>query len=111
MWTYNAQVIRVVDADTIDMTVDMGFYMYSRQRFRLARIDAWEVRGEEREEGLIAKAAVAHLLPPGREVRIQTSKTGKWGRWLAEVWVETEAGEVNLSDWLLAEGHAVPYPE
>lgn len=110
MWEYKAQVTRVVDADTIDCHVDLGFYMYSRQRFRLARVDAWETRGDERPEGLAAKAAVQSLLPPGHTVRITTEKAGKFGRWLAEVWIEDEDGdEFNLNDWLLQHGHADPY--
>ncbi len=110
MWTYQATVDRVVDADTIDVTVDLGFYLYSRQRFRLARVDAWEVRGEEREKGLVAKAAVQSLLPQGSQVRVTTSKAGKYGRWLAEVYLTGEDGdEFNLNSWLLLHGHAELY--
>lgn len=112
MWEYRAQVTKVVDADTLDLHIDLGFYLYTRQRFRLARIDAWETRGEEREQGLIAKTVVQSLLPPGRQVRITTEKTGKYGRWIAEVWCEDEDGdEFNLSDWLITHGHgeAVTY--
>ena len=101
VWTYRAKVVRVVDADTIDMAVDLGFFMTGGIRFRVARIDAWEVRGEERERGLLAKAAVVEWLDE-EWYTITTTKTGKYGRWIAEI---TKNG-VNLSDWLVENGHA-----
>lgn len=102
MYTYQASVVRVVDADTVDMDVDLGFFMTARIRFRLARINAWETRGEEREKGLSAKSFVESILWPGRIVPIQTGKTGKYGRWIAEITI----GDLNLSDKLVELGHA-----
>lgn len=90
MWTYRARVIRVIDGDTLDLEVDLGFRVYHQVRVRLADVDAPEPRGDERERGLEAKAFVeewAELLRHGSEwpLRIATAKVGKYGRWLASV--------------------------
>ena len=102
MYTYRATVVRVVDGDTMDEDIDLGFYMRTRQRLRVARIDTPE-RGEP---GFTeATDRVKELCPVGKEVVISTSKTGGFGRCLAEVMVD----EVNLSDTLLTEGYAELY--
>lgn len=89
-YIYNATVVRIVDADTIDVAIDLGLSIFAKQRLRLARVDAWETRGTEREWGLAAKARVEELIPPGTIVVVQTSKTGKYGRYIAEVLVPQE---------------------
>ena len=107
MFEYQATVTRVIDADTVDMDVDLGFYITLRERFRLSRIDAWEVRGVERPEGLLAKDALIALFEEhGNRCVINTEKgKGKYGRWIAEI---TLLGDtlINVSDWLVDQGHA-----
>lgn len=104
MYTYNATVVRIVDGDTLDADVDLGFYMKTRQRFRLARIDTPE-RGEE---GFTeATDRVKELCPVGSEIIITSTKTGGFGRWLAEVTYSED--QRNLSDQLLMEGLAKLY--
>lgn len=106
MYEYKAKVVKVVDGDTIDCDVDLGFYMTARIRFRLARIDTPEVRGEERPEGLAAKAwLVERLEAVNNEIVVKTEKTGKYGRWLGEVVI----GEENVNDALVKSGHAEYY--
>ena len=109
-YLFEAKVVRVIDADTIELDVELAeaFYISSsyRTRMRLARIDAWEVRGKERVRGLMAKERVEALLPPGTKVVVQSRKTGKYGRWIGEVTVNTPTGDRNLSDLLVEEGHA-----
>jgi micrococcal nuclease len=109
-WVRNAKVVKVVDGDTIDCEVDLGFRMFARTRFRLARINAPETRGEERERGLVTKKYVTGVffLPveegipfQGCNVTIQSFKRpGKYGRWIAEVILKDGT---NLSDMLVAE--------
>lgn len=118
MYEYQATVHRIVDADTLDLNVDLGMGVFTRQRIRLARVDAWEVRGEEREKGMAAKVRVAELLAGTEDgpmkviIRTKKDKRGKYGRYIAEVIIPArqEDGilvpEVNLSDKLVAEGHA-----
>jgi micrococcal nuclease len=103
MYEYKATILRVVDADTLDMEVDMGFHVTSRQRFRLARIDAPEMKTAE---GKAAKARVETLLAEAASCVISTEKGDSFGRWIAEVVLPSG---VNLSDWLLAEGLAEEY--
>ncbi len=112
MWTYRAQVTRVVDGDTIDVLVDLGFGVLRKERIRFARIDAWESRGKEKVLGKIATEFVKDLAPVGSWIKIQTSRDskGKFGRYLAEVIVIGDDNvESNLNDMLLEGGHAVVY--
>jgi micrococcal nuclease len=108
VYEFEALVIRVVDADTLDLLIDLGFEILTKQRIRLARVDAWENRGAEREKGLAATEFVKCLLAEGRtKVLVQTSKErGKFGRYLAEVHLKDGP---NLGDLLLEEGHARLY--
>ena len=103
MYTYKAKVVKVVDGDTIDCDVDLGFYMTAKIRFRLARIDTPEVRGVEKVEGKIAKQWLIDLLDKhNNEVTIETEKTGKYGRWIAEIII----GDMNVNDELVKTGNA-----
>ena len=116
MYEYRAKVLKVVDADTIDVEIDLGFKIKSEKRLRFARIDAWEVRGEEREKGLAAKEYVLERLTVAEDnggvlIRTDKDKTGKYGRYIAEVlYIDKEAEElINLNDELVKLGHAEYY--
>lgn len=86
LYTYRAFDFRVVDGDTVDCTVDLGFYIYRRIRLRLAGFDAPEVRGEERPLGLKAKDKLKELLSGSEEWVVRTHKsTGIYGRYTAEI--------------------------
>jgi micrococcal nuclease len=93
-YIYDATVARVVDADTLDLDVDLGFGVWTRQRIRLvgpneSYFDAWEMRGPEREKGKAATAFVEILLATYPSVLIKTSQEkGKYGRYLGQVMVE-----------------------
>ena len=102
LWHYRATIVRIVDADTFDVDIDLGLRITKRSRLRLAGIDAWETRGSERQLGLLAKARAQEILPVGTEVLIRTKKAGKYGRWLANVFV----GETHVNEMLVVEGHA-----
>ncbi len=114
---YESLVTNVVDGDTIDVRVDLGFRASIEQRLRFYGINAPEIRGEERERGLEAKKFVEeHLLD--KEIWIETIKgrtqeqTGKFGRYLAKIylpWTEDlvpgTGKDFNTS--LVEQGHAV----
>ena len=107
--TFPATVTRVVDADTIDCTVDLGFHVGIKERFRLFGVNAPESRTRDKAEkarGLAATAFVRDLIRQNdNAVTLDVSKgTGKFGRWLAIV--ELSEGRT-LNDALLAAGHAV----
>ena len=88
MYEYSARVIRWVDGDTVDLMVDLGFHMTTTQRFRLLNIDTPE-RGEPNYAE--ARICAEKALPPGSTVTVQTVKSDKYGRWLADIPVVREA--------------------
>ncbi|MDY6912580.1 MAG: thermonuclease family protein [Chloroflexota bacterium] len=101
-YTYKAQVDRVVDGDTFDVTINLGFRITTFQRLRLVNVDTPEIRGSERPEGLKVKEYVKGLIE-GKEITIETFKIGKFGRYVAEVYLENGEG---LSEHLLKKGMA-----
>ena len=113
MYTYSATVIRIVDGDSVWLEVDVGFRMSYRDNFRLVRINAPELRSKDPAIKLAAyqaKDRLEELIPPGTKVTIKTAKSGKYGRWLAEITaVGADGMDYNVNEKLLAEGHAVPY--
>ena len=110
MYTYRATVTRVVDGDTMDVAVDLGFDIVYNDRVRLYGINTPESRTRDLDEkklGLAAKDRVKELCPEGSEVTLKTTKDGKgkFGRILGEIYV----GDVNINQLLVEEGHAVDY--
>ena len=98
----------VYDADTIHVLIDHGFKVFTERTIRLARINAPELRGEERVAGLIARDVVRDMIL-NKEVILHTKKdtTGSYARYLAEVFIDG----VNLNDYLLDNGYAKLYKE
>jgi len=104
---YTAKVHSVYDGDSVRLDIDMGFNQWRMaEKFRLARIDAWELRGEEKGRGIIARQFISNLLPVGREVTINTIKDnrGKYGRILVDIYDSESMLCVN--DMLVEQGHA-----
>jgi len=107
LYTYRAFVRKVYDGDTVTVDVDLGWSVVLKaQKIRLVRINAPEVRGEQRTEGLKSRDALRDKIG-NKWVKIKTEKDkkGKFGRWLGEIWLEDEC----VNDWLLKEGHAEEY--
>ena len=107
MYEYRAYVSRVYDGDTITVDIDLGFgIVFKSQKIRLVRINAPEIRGDERQTGLVSRDALRDKIG-NKWVTIKTSKDkkGKYGRWLGEVWID----DACINDWLIKEGHAVEY--
>jgi micrococcal nuclease len=114
MFEYRAKVLRVVDGDTFEAVVDLGFDQFlgneSQKRppkFRMAGIDAPEKRGESRTAGLASMNRLKELIE-GKWVVIRTEKSPeheKYGRWLATVFVN----DINVNELLLEEGLAVKF--
>lgn len=101
-FTYSATVDRVVDADTIDVTLDLGWRIFFAVRLRVAGIDAPE---RYTPEGREAMAFVLQMMPVGTSVVIRSYKPDKYGRALADI----QVGDVDLATHLIGAGHAVPY--
>lgn len=114
LYTYKAKVLSVYDGDSLRLDIDLGFkVVMQNQRVRLLGIDTPEVRGEEREAGLVARDYMRDLLLD-KEVIITTIKDsyGKYGRWLVDIFLPDstqESGFLNVNEHLISEGLAVPY--
>jgi len=113
MYEYKAIVTNVVDADTLDIVIDLGFKTSIKTRIRIARINAYETRlgsktnQAQKELGLKGKEFVKDLIE-GKEVKITTEKTGKYGRYIAEITYEAHTDKiVNLGTELVRLGYAV----
>ena len=108
---YNGTLVRVLDGDTIDCYIDLGFDLKIKKRIRYMGIDTWESRTRdlaEKEKGLAAKARNKELLEAGT-FKIVSHGTGKFGRVLGAVFVETENGLESVNQILINEGHAYEY--
>jgi micrococcal nuclease len=108
MFEYRAIVTKVYDGDTVTVDIDLGFGVWvKKQKLRLLGINAPEVRGASRPEGLKSRDALrAKIL--GKEIIIKTQKDkkGKYGRWLATIYDESNE---SINEWLLNENYAKRY--
>ena len=129
---YQCELIKVVDGDTIDCYIDLGFKLKTKKRIRYMGIDTWESRTrdlDEKKKGLAAKARNKELLEAGN-FKLKSFGTGKFGRVLGEIFVSPEYvgshitecitnpdsgidlssdGWVSVNDILIEEGHAYNY--
>ena len=107
MYEYRAFVRKVYDGDTVTVDIDLGFDVVLKdQKIRLTKINAPEVRGKERPEGLKSRDALRDKIGnKWIKIKTQKDKKGKYGRWLGELWLEDEC----VNDWLIAEGYAKKY--
>ena len=110
LFYYRADVTSVYDADTCTMNIDLGLGAWLHgEKIRLARINAPELRGDERPQGLIARDFLREKID-GKSVFINTikDKKGKYGRYIAEIWVTDENDNyININDELVTAGHAI----
>jgi micrococcal nuclease len=121
MYEYKAIVDRVVDGDTIDCTIDLGFKTWKKVRVRMEGINTPESRTrdlEEKKRGLAAKDRLVEILKyNNNECTLKVSGVGKFGRAIASVYVDTLSPAsdqssmtiVNVNKQLIEEGHAVAY--
>jgi len=101
MYEYKAIVTYVVDGDTVDVEIDLGFKIKVVQRLRLARIDT----PERTQPGYAAARDFVREVTLNKTVTIKTEKVSKWGYYLADVVIDGH----NVSDMLLAAKLALPY--
>lgn len=92
MYTYNATVIEVIDGDTIDLNIDLGFDIWHIIRVRLNGINCAE---KNTDLGKKAKSYVQGLLPAGTKISVTTYKPEKYGRMLADVTVPNQSNILN----------------
>ena len=117
MHTYKCTILRVVDGDTVDVDIDLGFGVWMRkERIRVLGIDTPESRTRDKVEktyGIMAKEFVKSYLPVGSVQTLQTEKdgTGKFGRILGKFLVHDikEDRQMHLGDIMIREHLAVAY--
>jgi micrococcal nuclease len=116
-YIYRAKLERVVDGDTVDALIDLGFDTWVKKRIRYKGIDTWESRTKDLDEkklGLAAKERNKELLEsvsskPGY-FRLRSHGVGKYGRVLGELFIKDIEGiEYNINQTLIDEGHAYEY--
>ena len=116
-YIYRGKLDRVIDGDTIDALIDVGFDIWLKKRVRFMGIDAWESRTrnlEEKAKGLEAKARLIELLDkvsskPGY-FRIRSHGLGKYGRLLGEIFImDKDDNQISINEKLIEEGHAYVY--
>lgn len=109
LYHYWAYVIRVYDGDTIHVDIDLGLKNWKKdEKIRLARINAPELRGDERNAGIKSRDFLENLILK-KFVLLQTKKDrkGKWGRYIGEIWLKMDDQWVNVNDLLVEKGFAV----
>ena len=109
---YSCKLDRVVDGDTCDALIDLGFDTWVKKRIRFKGVDTWESRTRNKEEkvkGLAAKAYVKDLLENSDDGKfsIISHGVGKYGRVLGELFVKGH--ETSVNDLLKENGHAYEY--
>lgn len=106
-------VLRVVDGDTVDLRIDLGFHVVISERFRLAGVDTPELVGADRSKALAASAWLEGEIRgalPGR-LFATTEKLDKFRRWLAVLWIVESDGRIrDVNAELVGVGLARPYP-
>lgn len=111
MHTYKIKrVLRVIDGDTIEVEIDLGFYLTITQKIRLEGINAPETRtsnSEEKENGLKSKEWLKNKLASCKDLIIKTKKEDKYGRVLGTIYIGSD--NISLNEMILSEGLAVSY--
>ena len=116
-YIYKANLDRVVDGDTVDALIDVGFDIWFKKRIRFKGVDTWESRTRNLEEkalGLKAKARTKELLEKVSSksgyFRIKSYGLGKYGRVIADIFIMDKDGKQwNVNKTLISEGHAYVY--
>jgi len=120
LFTYKATLINVVDGDTVDLKVDLGFDIHFGLRVRLEGINTPEIFGvektsEEYKKGVAAKAFLQDVLTREAKnlvVKTAKDKQEKYGRYLATIFIlgpDGQPGKESINDMLIRLGHAVAY--
>tara|TARA_R110002072_G_scaffold159625_3_gene310648 strand:- start:87 stop:497 length:411 start_codon:yes stop_codon:yes gene_type:complete len=116
-YIYRGKLDRVVDGDTIDAMIDVGFDIWVFKRIRFVGMDAWESRTrdlEVKKKGLAAKERLKVLLnevssKPGM-FRIKSQGVGKYGRVLGQIFImDAEGKQWDVNQTLITEGHGYEY--
>jgi len=109
LYHYRAKVVSVYDGDTMRVDIDLGMsVIIHNEPVRLNRINAPELKGDERERGLASRDFLRSRVE-GKDVLLQTEKDdkGKYGRYIVEVWLKEGDTYTNINDEIVSKGFAV----
>ena len=115
MYECRCKVVKVIDGDTVDVDIDLGFGVWlHKERVRLFGIDTPESRTrdlEEKKYGLAAKKYLTGMLDDDGGIILKThkDKTGKFGRILGELWRTTNYADQSINNYMIDKHHAVMY--
>ena len=111
-YIYKIFVTRVIDGDTIDATIDLGFDLKLNKRIRLHGIDTPETRTRDKQEKKLGLAAKAHLVDIVEQndkiLYLKSMDKGKFGRCVG-ILFEKDFYDESINDRMITEGHAKPY--
>ena len=105
-YRYKAKILRVVDGDTVDVLIDLGFNIHVKERLRLAGIHAPATRTTdlvEKEKGFRSKDWLEEKLAGAVKIIVETRKVGKYGRYIATIYADGEDLNKAMVDEGLAE--------
>ena len=115
MYEYRCKVVKIIDGDTVDVDIDLGFGVWlHKERIRLFGIDTPESRTrdlEEKKYGLAAKEYLTGMLDDDGGIILKThkDKTGKFGRILGELWITTNYADQSINNYMIDKHLAVMY--
>jgi len=115
MYEYRCKVVKIVDGDTVDVDIDLGFGVWlKKERIRMFGIDTPESRTrdlDEKKYGLMAKEFITKLLDDEGGIVLKTRKDaeGKYGRILGELWRTTNFADKSINQIMIEKHHAVSY--
>ena len=115
MYEYRCKVVKIIDGDTVDVDIDLGFGVWlKKERIRMFGIDTPESRTrdlDEKKYGLMAKDYITKLLNDEGGIVLKTRKDaeGKYGRILGELWRTTDFADTSINDLMIKNHHAVSY--
>ena len=114
MYEYRCKVVKIIDGDTVDVDIDLGFGVWlHKERVRLYGIDTPESRTrdlEEKKYGLAAKAFLTGMLDDDQIIlKTHKDKTGKFGRILGELWRTSNYTDKSINRYMIEKHHAVAY--
>ena len=115
MYEYRCTVVKIIDGDTVDVDIDLGFGVWmKKQRIRMYGIDTPESRTRdlvEKKYGLAAKEFLTGMLDDKAGITLKThkDKEGKFGRILGELWRTTDFADKSINEYMIEKHHAVRY--
>lgn len=111
MYRYKVSIVKVVDGDTVDVDIDLGFGMvYKKQRVRMLGIDTPESRTRDLVEKKFGKASKKHLkgmLEAAESIELVSHDKGKFGRILGDLFIGSN--ETSVNQQMILDHHAVAY--